>query len=527
MTTAENAAGAYGGIAAMFADACRWKRDAPFLLDPELRLTGTAALKQTWLGARALADREVGEGNTVAFLCGSSVPQAIAFFACQMRGAAVCALHVRDVDARLVRVLETIGATHIVADPDQIDRAAALAAQCATPAEVIPVDGFGRAPDTGGALPERVAVMPDDPAVILCSSGTTGDPKCIVQTHRTVLATTHAGPFIYGVTGSGESTAVPMPPSFAAWIHTVLPFVAMRAKLCFMPRFDIGLYLETIKAQGITVGALVPTAWRMLLADAKPDDLARLKVAFFSGEKGSTSLIADLASVAPSVRTAYLASEGGNAAGVVADEAALLENGKAAVAGRPVPGGDVRILAADGGFDDVLPDGETGEIAVRGASVAAGYLGDADLTAEKFQDGWWRTGDLGLIDADGDLEIRGRADNRINSGGIKIHAEEIENALLQHPAVAEAAVVGVDDQTFGQRIEAHIVMASERPGEDRAGGVPAVGDSDPDPAAILSFCRDNQLLPSAMLPKAIHVHDALPTSPTGKLYRRGLRDTSG
>ena len=139
----------------------------------------------------------------------------------------------------------------------------------------------------------------------------------------------------------------------------------------------------------------------------------------------------------------------------------------------------MRIVDPDGPIDRQLSVGEIGEICVRSPSVAARYWKDEKRTAEKFVEGWWRSGDLGRVDDDGDLYVVGRTDNVINSGGVKVHAEEIEAALTRHPGIALAAVIGQPDETWGQRIEAHMV----------AKGTP------PSPEELDRFCREDSGLP--------------------------------
>lgn len=115
---------------------------------------------------------------------------------------------------------------------------------------------------------------------------------------------------------------------------------------------------------------------------------------------------------------------------------------------------------------------------------------------------------MGYVDADGDLFVLGRTDNVINTGGMKVHGEEVERALLRHPAVAQAAVVGVADERWGQRIEAHVIL--------KAGHTAT-------PEALATFCKLEGGLASFKAPKVFHLVDRLPTGPTGKLYRRALR----
>lgn len=206
------------------------------------------------------------------------------------------------------------------------------------------------------------------------------------------------------------------------------------------------------------------------------------------------------------VASLYLSSEGGCGCGVLATNADLMGRGKFASSGKPVIGADLRIVAPEGGIDAILPAGEVGEIVLSGPSLAVGYWKDGPQTQARFVAGWWRSGDMGFVDAEGDLFITGRTDNLINSGGIKVHAEEIERALLGHPQVVQAAVVGQPDAQWGQRIEAFVVLRGDGTAPD----------------ALEAHCRAAGLA-GFKLPKAFHRVDGLPTGPTGKLYRRALR----
>jgi acyl-coenzyme A synthetase/AMP-(fatty) acid ligase len=132
------------------------------------------------------------------------------------------------------------------------------------------------------------------------------------------------------------------------------------------------------------------------------------------------------------------------------------------------------------------------------------------LTATKFVDGWWRSGDMGHVDEDGFLWMSGRADNVINTGGIKVHAEEIESEISTHEDVAACAVVGCTDAKFGQRIEAYIVASN--PG--------LTADT------LKAYLKNVRQLSAHKVPKAFHFLAALPTGPTGKIDRRALRARS-
>lgn len=174
--------------------------------------------------------------------------------------------------------------------------------------------------------------------------------------------------------------------------------------------------------------------------------------------------------------------------------------------GRPTIGADVKIVKPSGDGQEELPVGETGEIVVSGSSIAIGYWRDPELTAQRFTAGWWRSGDLGHVDDQGYIWVDGRVDNVINTGGIKVHAEEIEEAIRAHPDIRECAVVGRTDATFGQRIVAYVSTADPR--------LTA--------AKLEAFLRDETELAGFKVPKSFFFVDALPTGATGKVDRKLL-----
>jgi len=485
-------------IASIIKQACTDKAETVFIADENQSLTGTEVWEKIGTAAALLNELGLSKGDVAAFYCGSSVPHAVTFFACLVSGIIPCCLHVRETPERNRNNIEFIEAKKIFADINLVK-----AAQ-----ELIDADNVIALSNdlTASELWTFDELEADDPALILISSGTTGVPKCILHSQATLAATARFGPFSYDCWDQSDSTMVIMAPSFAAWIHTVLPFIFIKGRVLFGAGFEPAKFLSTLAKEKITLAPLVPTVWRMVMA-AEPEkyDLSHLKTAFYSGEPGSESLVEDLrAKICQNVMTSYLASEGGCASGVIAGSDILAVKGQAASTGKPVKDANIRIIDPDGSFEDELVLGEIGEIALNSASVAIGYYGDAEETEKKFVGGWWRSGDLGYIE-NGLLYVKGRLDNRINTGGIKVYAEEVEAALLKHPAIQMAAVVGVDDPKWGQRIEAHLV-ASE-----------AVDENE-----LEKFCLDRELLPKTHLPKAVHFHDALPTGPTGKLYRRGL-----
>lgn len=511
----------FGGdtVRRLYAAACRWRGARDLFVDPALRLSGTWAWETSIGLAGAFAARGMRPRSVVAFLCKPSAAHAAAWFAVPLAGAVACSLHVRETPQRLGDTLAWLDAAVLVHDDDLADLAAdALASAAAAGARIASV-ALGEALSAARAAPAArgllgAPVAPDDLAAIVLSSGSTGKPKGVMHTHRTLAENAKLGQALYGTVTANDATLVVMQPSFAAWVNVVLPFVGGLGKVVFDAAFAPERFLATLERERITMAPAVPTMWRMILAeDTSRYDLAAMRRVSISGEPPAASdLEAIRDRICPGISSFYCSSEAGTGAAVLATERDVLGEagrpGKPASTGKPVPGAEVKIIDPAGSFADELPRSETGEIAVSGPSLAVGYWKDAALTRARFRDGWWRSGDIGRIDADGDLFVLGRTDNRINSGGVKVQGEEIERVLLAHPAVAQVAVVGQPDAKWGQRIEAHVVL--------KRGG-------QADAAVLEAFCRGAGGLAGFEVPKAFHFADRLPTGPTGKLYRRGLR----
>jgi acyl-coenzyme A synthetase/AMP-(fatty) acid ligase len=501
----------------LFIRSAQWRGRDELFVDDIDRITGTDALDQALRIAQGFADHGAAPGEVIAYLCRSSARHAVTWFAAPLSGHIACSLHVRETPERLGQALEWLEAKILVHDEDlEMEAIAAIAASGRTVKRISLGARGSAAADYGEivatAAPFDVAAnrpKPADIAAIVFSSGTTGKPKGIMHTQKTMLEAAKGGQVVMGPITPDSATLLYMQPSFAAWPIIVLPFVAAKAKVCFGKAFTPAAFLESCQRERITKAPLVPTMWRMVF-EANPEnyDLSALTLVSISGEAPAPSDVRQLYDrICRNICCVYLSGEAFTASGVMANTRDLMERGKIGSSGRPVVGGDVRILLPGGGFDDEAANGESGEIAISGPSLAIGYWKDPELTAEKFRDGWWRSGDLGRLDADNYLWVSGRIDNVINTGGIKVSGEEIEHALLSHPAVAQCAVVGQPDHQLGQRIEAFLVARGPRP----------------EPEEISQFLRQQHHLAGFKVPKAFHWIDAMPTGPTGKLFRRALR----
>lgn len=507
-------------LSSLFDSAARAKGPAILFADESERCSGHLALQSIRSLSGGLQAMGVGKQDRVAFLCDSSVRHALSFFACQAIGAIPCALHARSTAVDIARALQWLEARVLVVHESYHKLAVEAVAAGGQTVPMLILDptqvqeGMSSYSDLVDrqAKPDTIsAVDPDKPAMIILSSGTTGEPKGVVHSQRTLYASAMVGREVFGGINNDDSVIVVMAPSFAAWNHVCFPFLAGGAKIVFNKGFDAGRYISTINRQGISHAALVPTVWRRVLAALRDkNELPGLRTVFFSGEAGTADFVRAIREKLPAVdiRSAYLSSEGGDASACVTDSK-LIATGSSAT-GKPLAACRLRIIDPEGGIDDEMTAGETGEIAVSSPSLALGYWKNESLSKRRFIGGWWRSGDLGYIDTEGNLTIAGRNDNMIISGGIKVHAEEIEAALMQHPRVSLAAVVGRADSEWGQRIVAYVVS-----------------DGETDMEAILRYCRERDLLPAFKLPKQIYFRDSLPTGATGKLFRSGLLESKG
>jgi long-chain acyl-CoA synthetase len=200
----------------------------------------------------------------------------------------------------------------------------------------------------------------------------------------------------------------------------------------------------------------------------------------------------------------YGATEMAPLATALRHEETLMDGDLARSCGRAVAGVDVRVVDEDG---RELPPGEIGEVVVRGPNVMPGYWNKPEQTAAVFRDGWYRSGDLGFMDAAGYLFLVDRAKDMIISGGENVYSTEVEEVLYQHPAVLEAAVFGVPDAKWGEAVHAIVVPRSGQ----------AVA-----PAALIAFCRER--VAAYKVPKEIDLRDEpLPKSGPGKVLKRELR----
>lgn len=357
-------------------------------------------------------------------------------------------------------------------------------------------------------LPE---ITPDRRALILYTSGTTSKPKGVVTTHANIQAQIEA------LVEAWEWQADDRIPLFLPLhhIHGIINVMScalwMGAKIEPFSKFDLESICDQVKADAYTVFMAVPTIYVKLIQALDATD-EETRSAIITGFAKLRLMISGSAALPASIhekwtgltRQKLLERYGMTEIGMALSNPFHGERRPGAV-GKPLPGVDVRLKAENG--DVVTAENEPGEIQVRGPAVFHEYWNKPKITEESFEDGWFRTGDMAVLET-GYYRIMGRLSvDIIKSGGYKLSALEIEAALLQHPAIRECAVIGIPDDTWG---EAVAVAAALSDGEKL--------DIDP----LRDWCRDK--LSVYKIPKRLLIIDALPRNAMGKVTKPAVRD---
>ncbi len=301
---------------------------------------------------------------------------------------------------------------------------------------------------------------PGDTAVIIYTSGTTGTPKGAELTHFQLLMNADTPGRVFGIRADDVSLVVL--PLFHVFGLSSLLNVGIRfgATLSLLPRFEAPKVLEVVKRDGVTIFAGVPTMFLALLdlPDVSPEDVATLRV----GISGGAAIPAEVID-AFEQRFGILILEGYGLTETASTTTFNIsaEERRVYSVGKPIWGVDLEIR--DDG-DRALPRGadNVGEIVVRGVNIMKGYFEDPEATAAAFTRGWFRTGDLGYMDEDGFVFIVDRKKDLIIRGGYNVYPREIEEVLYTHPAISEAAVIGVPDPRLGEEVKAFVTV---RPGQ--------------------------------------------------------------
>lgn len=342
----------------------------------------------------------------------------------------------------------------------------------------------------------------DDLAVLLYTSGTTGYPKGVMLSHGNLEAVAQAQRAMNVDTQPHRVTLQVLPLSHSFGVSVMNAAFMLGVRMVLLPRFDPGEVLEAISKYKVQMTAVVPTMLTALLAhDSWQDtDLSSLEQVWTGGATLPNALRQRFQDAADcEVLDGYGQTE-------CAPLATCYQRGETyrpGSVGRAVTGVTVSIRDD---ADTELPSGEWGEICIQGANVMKGYLNKPEATGEALRAGWLRSGDIGYMDEDGYVYITDRKKDLIIKGGENISPREIEEVLSSHPAVAEAAVIGLPDDRYGEIVCAVIVPR---------------GSGQLDEGALLAFASNS--ITRFKLPTKIEIRSELPKSGVGKILKRELR----
>ncbi|HEX2314634.1 MAG TPA: long-chain fatty acid--CoA ligase [Thermomonospora sp.] len=500
-------------LASVLAEAARRRPGKVGLVEGDRRITFADLWEQALAQAAALVRAGVRPGDRVALLCPNVAEFPRAYYAILAAGGVVVPVHLLLTADEVEWVLRDSGARLLLSHTlnAQVGAEAAKRVGIETYTVGPSADGavHDRLEDLAAAvepLPSFVTRVPDDPAVVFYTSGTTGRPKGAVLTHFNLVMNATVNAFDANEVRA-DDVALGALPLFHTFGQTVSMNSTWRAgaTLVLQPRFNAAEAIDLMLAEGVNTFHGVPTMYHGLIEAARDRDrLPKLKLCVSGGASLPLPVLeAFNALFDADVLEGYGLSETSPTASVNQP----IFGTRAGTVGHPLWGVDVEI--ADATVTDrivLLPAGTTGEVVIRGHNVFTGYLGNPEATAAVLVDGWFRTGDIGVRDADGFIAILDRTKDMIIRSGFNVYPSEVEEVLLRHPGVAEVAVIGVPDPVRGEEICAVVVPADPAPTADE----------------VIAFGRER--LGAHKYPRRVEFVDALPLGPSHKVLKRELRE---
>lgn len=436
--------------------------------------------------AGRLRSAGVAPGDRVLLSAASSIELVLSHVAALRIGAIVVPVHTGYTDRELGHVLAD--AEPSLAILDRPERVAGLDPE-------VPVVAPGEGAD-GDPATELDGAGPDDPALLPYTSGTTGRPKGVVLRHRNLVAGAAAVVSAWRWT-DGDRLVLCLPlfhmHGLGVGIHGTL---LAGASAVIVPQFDPDAVLDAGRDHAATMLFAVPTMYSRLVDHPRVGELAELRLCV----SGSAPLPAELHTALAERAGQRILERYGMTETVMNLSNPFVGDRRPGSVGVPLPGVEVRIAG----------DADDGEIEVRGPNVFSEYWRRPEANAEAFtDDGWFRTGDVGTRDPDGYWRIVGRSKELIISGGFNVFPREVEDVLVEHPAVAEAAVTGTPDAEWGEVVTALIV---------------AEAGAEIDREALAAHCAER--LVNYKRPRLVHVVDALPRNALGKIVRPEVAATA-
>jgi long-chain acyl-CoA synthetase len=423
--------------------------------------------------ARWLEARGVGPGDRLALAMPNGIPFAVALYGALKRGVTVAPLNPQLTEDERARILRDFGARGLV--------------------EAVPEDEADVAAFTDV----------DAPAIVLYTSGSTGRPKGAVLSHAAVSAgnASWMGPVMALTPDDRVLAVLPMSHSYGINGALLAPLLA-GATVVTLDRFAVNVVVATVRDHAVTVLPCVATMFQRIL-DApgwSREDFSTVRIAL-SGAAPCPWPLAQAWRERTGIRIlrGYGMTELHRPLSYLANDPRDFPD----CIGRPVPGVEIRLVDEDG---KEVARGEIGELLIRTDAAMDGYLAQPEETASTIVDGWFRTGDLARVSVEGFVSIAGRKKEMILRGGYSVYPPEVEAALLTHPAVAEAAVIGVPHTDLGEDVAAFVRL--------RAGASTTPDD-------VIAWCKER--VAGYKCPRVVRIVDDFPRTATGKVLKPALR----
>ncbi|SCX44719.1 Acyl-CoA synthetase (AMP-forming)/AMP-acid ligase II [Klenkia marina] len=488
--------------------------DAPCLTAGETTYSYGQVQEVSHRVARALVRSGVRPGQSVAVLSANDPVAFACVFGIARAGAVWAPVNPRNQAAENRELLDLFGCTALLYQAAFAPLVAQIRDQLPALTTLVCLD----AEDTGapslaqwldGVPADPFEVEPvDDVVMVVGTGGTTGRPKGVLLTSRSIETMSAITLMSYPFEGRPVYLAL-APLTHAAGV-LCFPVMALGGQVVVLPKPSLDDFLDAVPRHRVTHTFLPPTLVYMLLDHPRSavTDLGSLQCFWYGAAPMSVARLTEALERGWPMAQLFGQSEAPMMISTMSPADHRRPDGSVAVehlssAGRPSPLVTVAIMADDG---TLLPTGERGEIVARSSLVMAGYLGDPAATAAASAHGWHHTGDIGYLDAENWLYVVDRAKDMIITGGFNVYSAEVENALTAHPDVADAAVVGVPDEKWGERV---VAVVQARPGAQL------------DAAAVTAFVKER--IGSVKAPKELHVWPDLPRSTVGKVLKTDVR----
>lgn len=520
-------------LASLLEDTAAEHPDRTAIVFGERRLSYAEVDAVSNMVAGLLTSRGIERGDKVALSCPNLPYFTLVYFGILKAGATVVPLnvllkgrevayHLDDSDAKAYFCFEGSAELPIgkeghagFQEADGCEHFFVITADPAAPSPIEGVETLGAAISGQEPTYDTVVTDEDDTAVILYTSGTTGQPKGAELRHRNMRDNCELGEKTFGASIDEPDTLLCVLPLFHSFGQTVIQNGGFRygGTVVMLPRFEATAALQLMAQEGVTFFAGVPTMyWGLLgaLDDAGVDAeavAAKVRVAVAGGSALPVEVHKKFEErFGVSILEGYGLSE----TSPVASFSRLGQDVRVGSIGTPVPGVEMKLLQPETWDEVETPEGEdpeqtVGEIAIKGHNVMKGYYGRPDATEEAIQDGWFRSGDLGRRDSDGWYYIVDRSKDMIIRGGFNVYPREIEEHLLTHPDVSLAAVIGVPHESHGEEIKA--VVIREKGSSLTEDELVAWGKSE---------------MAGYKYPRIVEFVDELPMTATGKILKREL-----